>query len=117
MADLPTSSSVPTTPPVSRVLDSRRKVVKPALKSSPGPSSSTTLKFDTTLSVGNDSSFEASSLIVKPSLETLASLKRILKKTHDVIKALSPAVLFSDKDDKQTVSTVDMTDELNFIYS
>ena len=39
MADVPTSSSVPTTPPVSRVLDSRRKVVKPVLKSSPGPSS------------------------------------------------------------------------------
>ena len=51
------------------------------------------------------------SLIVKPSLETPASLTRIFKKTLDVIKALSLAVLFSDKYDKQTVSTADMTDE------
>jgi len=37
MPDLPTSTNIPTTPPAPRVLDSRRKVVKPVLKSSPGP--------------------------------------------------------------------------------
>ena len=37
MSDLPTITNIPTTPPVPPVLDSRRKVVKPVLKSSPGP--------------------------------------------------------------------------------
>ena len=40
MPDLPIITNIPTTPPAPRVLDSRRKVVKPVLKSSPGPSGS-----------------------------------------------------------------------------